>query len=72
MQQELSAMRGEAENNASAANILNQFIKDGEADVDPTGRVTLSKNKVIAPTDRVALDEGDLSAFSFPPVDENL
>jgi len=65
-------VRGEAVNNASAANILNQFIKDGEADVDGDGHVTLSKKKYMAPADGVVLDERDLSAFSFPPVDENL
>ena len=65
-------MRGEAENNASAANILNQFIKDGEVDVDGAGHVTLSKGKLVGTVDRVALEEPDLSGFSFPPVEDAL
>jgi len=38
-------VRTEAENNASAANILNGFISRGEVDCDDAGNVTVSKKK---------------------------
>jgi len=65
-------MRTEAENNASAANILNGFISRGEVDCDDAGNVTVSKKKPGVLGEGVGLEQPDLSSFSFPPVDDEL